>query len=193
MNKNKKHGAIEISSKRSGSETSVVNRRRFLKLAGSVTLGAAAVTTGVGLFPSNSFAATKIGNVGNATLLQMARDIYPHDKIKDKYYQQVVAPLAKESSDNAETLKLIDNGLKQLDKLSVDQHGVAYLKVKRESDRALILKTIENTEFFQKIKGALLMGIYNNPELWPHFGYGGSSWENGGYIDDPAYGKVTWF
>lgn len=192
MNKNNKHETNGASPEADGPETSVVNRRRFLKLAGTVTLGAAAITTGVGLFPSDSFAAKQIGKTGNATLLQMARDIYPHDKIEDKYYQQVVAPLADESSSDEDTLKLIQDGLKQLDKLSVDQYGIAYLKVKKEADRAVILKTIESTGFFQKIKGGLLMGIYNNPELWPHFGYGGSSWEKGGYIDDPAYGKIDW-
>ncbi|MGH1432602.1 MAG: twin-arginine translocation signal domain-containing protein [Neptuniibacter sp.] len=190
MDKNKK--SSDSRSSEPGSEKGQLNRRSFLKGTGAAVFSAAALSSGLGLFSSDTYAAQRIGKHGNATLLQMARDIYPHDKIKDKYYQQVVAPLAKESSDNADTLKLIEDGLKQLDKLAVDQHGVTYLKVKKESDRALILKTIESTGFFQKIKGALLMGIYNNPELWPHFGYGGSSWENGGYIDDPSYGKVDW-
>lgn len=192
MNKNNKHETNDKSSVNDGPESSAVNRRRFLKLAGSVTLGAAAVTSGMGLFPSDSFAAVKIGKTGNETLLQMARDIYPHDKIKDKYYQQVVLPLADESSSDKETLKLIIEGLKQLDKLSVNQYDVAYLKIKKEEDRAAILRTIESSGFFQKVKGGLLMGIYNNPDLWPHFGYDGSVWEKGGHIKDPAYGKVDW-
>ena len=44
------------------------------------------------------------------------------------------------------------------------------------------MRDIQHTLFFATVKGSLLMGIYNNPALWPEFGYGGSSWEQGGYL-----------
>lgn len=168
-----------------------LNRRGFLKGAGGAVLGAAALSTGLGLFSSNSYAAERIGKKGNASLLKMARDVYPHDTLEDKYYQQVMKPLSDESSTDSLTLKLIEDGLNQLDKLSVDQYGMAYLAVKKESDRVVILKTLESTAFFQKVKGALMMGIYNNEELWPRFGYGGSAWEKGGYIYR-GYNDIDW-
>lgn len=167
----------------------VLNRRGFLKCTGAAMVGTAALATG--LFSASSYAAARVGKNGNDTLLKMARDIYPHDTLEDKYYQQVMKPLSDESSNDSLTLTLLEGGLMQLDKLSVDQYGMAYLAVKKESDRAMILKTIESTAFFQKIKGALMMGIYNNEELWPRFGYGGSAWEQGGYIGR-GYNDIDW-
>ena len=189
MDNNKKSTGLlsnEVSSKKIA-----LTRRSFLRNTGAVAFSAAALSSGLGLFSSDSYAATRIGKKGNATLMRMARDIYPHDTLEDKYYQQVMKPLSDESSSDSLTLKLLEDGLQKLDKLSVDQYGMTYLAVKKESDRAVILKSLESTPFFQKIKGDLMMGIYNNEELWPRFGYGGSAWEKGGYINR-GYNDIDW-
>lgn len=187
MNKNKnyqKNLECEV-----GAQAAGVSRRRLLKGAA----GVAALSTGLGIFATNSLAAKQVGRQGNVTLLRMARDIYPHDKLEDKYYQQVMGPLSDQSSSDDKTLKLITDGLARLETLSADRYGTNYLSIQSETDRVKILQSIESTDFFQKIKGSLMMGIYNNSELWPRFGFGGSSWEKGGYVNDPSYGKVDWF
>jgi len=40
---------------------------------------------------------------------------------------------------------------------------------------SLLLQRIEQTAFFQKIRGDLVVSLYNQKELWPKFGYEGSS------------------
>ena len=63
-----------------------------------------------------------------------------------------------------------------------ERHKVPYAEVGWESDRVALLQRIEQSDFFQKIRGDLVVSLYNQKELWPKFGYEGSSAEHGGYI-----------
>ncbi|MFT6471858.1 MAG: hypothetical protein ACJAZ4_002327 [Neptuniibacter pectenicola] len=191
MNKNKKPLFSFRKSSQDFSDTPCTDRREFLAKSGKLALGASAIVVGGGLFSPNSFAAKKIGADANATLLKLARDIYPHDTLEDKYYVQVMSPMADAAEKDAELFKLLAEGVTLLDKTSVDKYGVPYSQIKTEQERVIVLKMLEPTPFFQKIKGALMMGIYNNPEIWPRFGYGGSAWEKGGYINR-GYDAVDW-
>ena len=49
--------------------------------------------------------------------------------------------------------------------------------------RSAVLKKIEDTAFFQQVRSKCVTGIYNNKELWEHFGYEGASTKHGGYIN----------
>jgi hypothetical protein len=60
-----------------------------------------------------------------------------------------------------------------------------------EADRVVLLQGIEQTEFFGKIRGDLVVSLYNQKELWPKFGYEGSSAEHGGYIKR-GFGDIDW-
>lgn len=168
-----------------------MDRRKFLSNAGAVALGTSAVVISGGLFSLDSVAAEKIGANANVTLLKLARDIYPHDTLEDKYYTQVMSPMALEAENNNDLMKLLSEGVNDLDKTSIVLFNKNYTKIKNESDRVIVLKKLESSAFFQKIKGALMMGIYNNEELWPRFGFGGSAWEKGGYINR-GYDKNDW-
>ena len=59
------------------------------------------------------------------------------------------------------------------------------------SDRVAFLRGIEQTDFFQKIRGDLIVSLYNQKELWPKFGYEGSSAEHGGYINR-GFADINW-
>ncbi len=110
-------------------------------------------------------------------LLRMGRDIYPHDAIDDRYYLAPLRPLL-----DAEKA-MMKTGLANLDKLARDAHSKSYVEIVREDDRTSLLRLIQHTEFFQKVRNTLVVGLYNNHELWEaYFGYEGSSWEKGGYL-----------
>ncbi|MAY42794.1 MULTISPECIES: gluconate 2-dehydrogenase subunit 3 family protein [unclassified Neptuniibacter] len=191
MNKNKKSLFSFGKSVNSNADEPCVNRREFLSKTGKIALGASAVVIGGGLFSPESFAAKKIGIHGNATLLKMARDIYPHDTLENKYYVKVMSPMSEAAEKDSDLFKLLAEGVESLDTISVEKFDLKYVDIKSESDRVVVLKSLEASPFFQKIKGALMMGIYNNPELWPRFGFGGSAWEKGGYINR-GYDKNDW-
>lgn len=158
-----------------------LSRRRFLARSTVAAVGAGAL--GSALLSPAAWAAKAIGDHASATLLRMARDIYPHDTLEDKYYAQVMTPLAEQAEKDDDLKALLKDGVAALDAQANRLFGKAYLEVTAEADRVTVLKALEDTPFFQKIRGDLMMGIYNNEELWPRFGYGGSAWEKGGYVN----------
>ncbi|KEA65644.1 Tat (Twin-arginine translocation) pathway signal sequence domain protein [Marinobacterium lacunae] len=166
-----------------------LNRRRFLARSSTAVVGLGMLSSGL-LTPS-AWAAQAVGEHASATLLRMARDIYPHDTLEDKYYAAVLTPLADKANSDADLKKLLTDGVRKLDSRCDKLFARTYLELENEPDRVLVLRAIEDGAFFQRIKGDLMMGIYNNPELWPRFGYGGSAWEKGGYINR-GYDKIDW-
>lgn len=168
-----------------------MSRRGFIAGSGASLVGGVAIFSGIGLFAPDSRAAMQIGGEGNRTLLRMARDVYPHDSLEDKYYQQVMVPLAKQAEADPKLMDLLTTGIAALNQESRARYGTPYLSVETEKERVQVLKAMEASAFFQKIKGDLMMGIYNNPEIWEKFGFGGSSWQHGGYINR-GYDEIDW-
>jgi len=58
-------------------------------------------------------------------------------------------------------------------------------------NRVVLLKEIEQSDFFQKVRGDLIVSLYNQKEVWPRFGYEGSSAEHGGYINR-GFADIDW-
>jgi|SRR5690554_2623176 len=168
-----------------------MSRRGFIAGSGATLVGSVAIFSGTGLFTPDTRAAMQIGEGGNQTLLRMARDVYPHDSLENKYYQQVMVPLAKQAEADPKLMDLLTIGIAALNQESRARYGTPYLNIETEEERVQVLKTIEASAFFQKIKGDLMMGIYNNPEIWEKFGFGGSSWQHGGYIKR-GYDEIDW-
>lgn len=121
-----------------------------------------------------------------ATLLQMARDIYPHDKVADQYYA-----VAVKGYDTEDSKDMIAAGIAELDAAAVAQGHASYLAIGWEKDRVKVLQAIENGAFFQKIRAGLVTGLYNQKEIWPIFGYEGESFSKGGYIDR-GFNDIAW-
>lgn len=121
-----------------------------------------------------------------ATLVQMARDIYPHDKVGDEFY--VVAVKGYDTADNAPG---IEAGIAALDAAAQGKGFGSYLDTGWERDRVDILRGMENSAFFQQIRGGLVTGLYNQKAVWPIFGYEGESFSQGGYIDR-GFDDINW-
>ena len=121
-----------------------------------------------------------------ATLVQMARDIYPHDRIGDRFYVMAVR-----AHDTPETAPAIEDGIALLDGAARGRGFGSYLATAWERDRVEILRGIEDSAFFQQIRGGLVTGLYNQKEVWPVFGYEGESYSKGGYIDR-GFDDINW-
>ena len=121
-----------------------------------------------------------------ATLVQMARDIYPHDQVGDEYY--VAAIKGYDSADAAEG---IEAGVAALDAAASGKGHADYLSMGWERDRVDLLRGMEDSAFFQQIRGGLVTGLYNNKAVWPIFGYEGASFEQGGYINR-GFNDINW-
>ncbi|MBU2358583.1 Twin-arginine translocation pathway signal [Loktanella sp. M215] len=121
-----------------------------------------------------------------ATLTQMARDIYPHDKVADEYYAAAV-----QMYDTNEGAAGIEAGIAALDAAAREAGFDSYLGTLWESDRVKILRGMEETDFFQQIRSGLVTGLYNQKAIWPIFGYEGESYSKGGYINR-GFDDINW-
>jgi hypothetical protein len=125
------------------------------------------------------------------TLVRMARDIYPHDRLDDRYYVLAVKAHDEKAAGDAELKGLIEDGIATLDKLARDKNGAAYADVTDEGARTAVLRDVEADPFFQKVRSGLITGLYNNKEVWPVFGYEGESASKGGYINR-GFNDLDW-
>ncbi|MFK7943095.1 MAG: Twin-arginine translocation pathway signal [Paracoccaceae bacterium] len=121
-----------------------------------------------------------------ATLVQMARDVYPHDRLADKYYA-----ITMKAHDTADSAAMIEEGVAALDKMAADAGHPSYVLTGWEADRTAMLKAIESTPFFGAVRGSMVVGLYNQKEVWGHFGYEGESYSKGGYIDR-GFNDIDW-
>jgi hypothetical protein len=125
------------------------------------------------------------------TLVKVARDIYPHDFLGDSYYITAIKPWDGKAAKDPSLKSLINDGVARLDQEANDRHKVPYVRVQWETDRVALLQRIEQSAFFQKIRGDLVVSLYNQKELWPKFGYEGSSAEYGGYMKR-GFADIDW-
>lgn len=171
-----------------------LDRRGFLRGGGLTAIGVAVVPASTLTLAPIKVYAQQFGTLGvdtGKTLIRMARDIFPHDKLPDRLYAHAVAPHDAAAAKDGATLKLIRDGVATLDANAKKRYGKPYAELPAEPERVELLKEIEASPFFQKIKGDLVTGLYDNKEVWPLLGYEGSSWEKGGYIHR-GFNDIDW-
>ena len=164
-----------------------LTRRQLLSR--SLAAGALAVT-GAGFIaaPNAAWAVevTVITPDQMATLLQMARDIYPHDQVADQF--DAVAVKGYDSEDHK---ALVADGVAALDAAAKAAGFDSYVATGWEEDRVKLLQSIEATPFFGTVRAGLVTGLYNQKEVWPIFGYEGESYSHGGYIER-GFNDIDW-
>lgn len=170
-----------------------LSRRTMLKSAGSGLIVAAITPAGMILGHRNAWSATAetLQPDTFATLVQMSRDIYPHTRLSDKFYAAAVSVLDGAAKADDDVKKSLEDGVAALDEAATKAKGAAYRAIDSEEDRTSVLNEIESSAFFQKVRGNLITGIYNNKEVWPLFGYEGELASKGGYIHR-GFDDVAW-
>lgn len=159
----------------------VVSRRGFL----GRSAGSAALLAAIPMLPARAYAAVtlKTGPASAvATLVRMARDLYPHDRLPNTAYETAVGTIDAQFADDAAKKTTMAQGVKELDAAAVKLKGKPYLAIEKEEDRVAVLKSIETTPFFKAMRSGMITALYNQQALWVKFGYEGSSAEKGGYI-----------
>jgi len=159
-------------------------RRRFL--AGGATTIAAVAVTGAGVLTDASISAGAEApgltpEEANA-LVKLVRDLFPHDRLEDVFYKNAVAPLQAEAARRPSARRLLSEGVAQLNRLASAAGGNSYAELADEKARVSVIKQIENGAFFKKVYGTTVVSLYNQPALWPKFGYEGPSSLMGGYL-----------
>ena len=164
-----------------------LTRRSLLQK--SVTVGAA-FAVGSGFVAAGNAAwaleVMHISPTSMATLIHMARDIYPHDHVANEYYAAAV-----KGYDAADKKDMVDAGIVSLDAAARAKGFASYLDVGWERDRVDILRSMEDSAFFQTVRGGLVTGLYNQKPVWALFGYEGESFSKGGYINH-GFDDINW-
>jgi hypothetical protein len=170
-----------------------VGRRNFLRGGAAAVPAAALAASGLALPPHAAWAqaAQSLKPRSMATLVLMARDIYPHDQIPDRFYINAVIPYDKLAGQDGAVREMLESGVAGLDRDALDRYRLAYLEVPSETDRVALLEGMKYSKFFNKLRSDLVVSFYNQHELWLRFGYEGSSADHGGYIHR-GFNDIDW-
>jgi hypothetical protein len=171
-----------------------VNRRGFLGGSGLAAIGVTVIpVAALTMAPADLYAQTfnVLGADVGKTLIRIARDVFPHDKLSDKYYAAAVAPYEDASTKDPKVKSMLTEGVAALDASATTAHGQRYADIPEEARRVALLEKIEPTPFFQRVKGDLVLGLYNNKEVWLPLGYEGASAEKGGYLKR-GFNDIDW-
>lgn len=155
------------------------SRRGFLQNVGWVTLISLVPGTSLGT-PGNSPDYLSVEYLPQPTaqvLLRMLRLLFPHDAIDDGPYIAVVGTFDQMVAAKPDLFALLNAGVQELN----DAQAEPWLKLKQTKQLEL-LKLIEVKPFFQTVRVTGRFLFYDNKEVWPYFGYEGSSYEHGGYL-----------
>jgi hypothetical protein len=170
-----------------------LSRRGFLA-GGAATIAAVAVGgTNLLADPQAPSATDAVGLNADESraLLKFTRDLFPHDRLEDSFYAKAIAPLQDEAAKDAATRKLLAAGIAQLNASTMASAGKPFADVPDESIRVAAIKKIEGGAFFAKVYGSTMTPLYNQPDLWPKFGYEGPSSALGGYVNR-GFSDIDW-
>ena len=168
-----------------------LSRRGFLqRSAGGFAAAIAITSTGALLNASEAWALDVKGLKPETmkTLILVARDIYPHDKIADRYYAIAMKGYDEKAAGNPQTKAEIEAFVAALDGAAGEG---GYVGRPWEADRVAILK---NQSADPDVRDDPLRpdrSLYNQKEIWPIFGYEGEAFSKGGYIHR-GFDDITW-
>ena len=169
-----------------------LTRRSFLQRSSSVTLASAITVTSAGALLNSAEAwaldVKALKPQTMKTLILLARDIYPHDRIADRFYAIAVKGHDEKAGKDAAHKTLIEGGIAALNKAA---GAKGYLGLGWEEERVKLLRKIEGTPFFQSVRSGLVVSLYNQPDVWPILGYEGESYSKGGYIER-GFNDIDW-
>jgi hypothetical protein len=171
-----------------------LTRRRFLQTSGATAVGVGALQAGMLLIDPRGAWALSLTTLSADTarnLIQMARDLYPHDQLAETFYAKAIEPYDAAAAKTPALKDLLTNGGKELDRLAGEKGAKSYADIPEEAQRVAILKSISATPFFAKVRGDMITALYNQPEVWAKFGYEGPSAPLGGYLHR-GFNDIDW-
>src|SRR5262245_1255377 len=123
-----------------------LDRRQFLAGAGTAAL----VISGAALIHPREAWGLAVKNLKPdtmRTLIKMARDIYPHDRLADRFYAVAMKSYDDKAGSDPATRQMIEENVAGLDELARRRHGVPYVDVGWEGERVALLQQIERGGF----------------------------------------------
>lgn len=164
------------------------SRRKILKM-GVLTATAAYAYSVSGISLMGKSWALSVTSLNEATansLLQISRSIYPHPQLEDLFYAASVESIDASVASNPELRKALEDGIATLIKAA----GGDWTSLNAAKQTEL-LQHVASEPFFQAIRSNMVVSLYDNPKIWPKFGYEGPSFSKGGYINR-GFDDIDW-
>jgi hypothetical protein len=154
-----------------------LQRRDFLLSGVAVSALAAGGSIIFGPGHASAMATSTLDQHTAETLMVMAHELFPHDRLGPQYYAAVVDAIDKDASKDAGLRQLLADGVVKLDAI----RGIPWIQLS-DGARTAALRSIATTEFFTTVRTKTIGALYGNPLVYQMFGYGGPSVQLGGYI-----------
>jgi len=172
------------------------SRRGFLK--GSAATAAVVAAAGGGAL-AQEFRQPEPGRLKPEevrTLVVFTRDLFPHDRLDDSYYERAVKVLEDESAKDGNTRQTLEFGIGWLNEAAKRMESASFAEIKDESRRVAVIERLRFDQsapsgFWDKVYNTTIVSLYNQPEVWPKFGYEGPSSPKGGYLHR-GFDDINW-
>ena len=119
-------------------------------------------------------------------LVGMARAMYPHDRLPDVHYERVVAALDVKAAAEEKVKVLLTEGVGLL--ATTTGRWPREFAGLPEPEQVAALTRLQHTPFFQAVAAEVVVNLYSQHDVWPHFGYEGPAPE--GYLD--TFDDIDW-
>ncbi len=164
------------------------SRRKILKMGVLTATAAYAYSvSGISLMGKSwALTVTSLSQATATSLLQVCRSIYPHPQLEDLFYAASVESIDSSIANNPEMRKALEDGISALIKAA----GGDWTSINAAKQTEL-LQHVASEPFFQAIRGNMVVSFYDNPNIWPKFGYEGPSFSKGGYLHR-GFDDIDW-
>ena len=173
-----------------GEDRGPVSRRGFLQRS-ALGVAAIAVTPAGALLNASEAWGLEVKGLKPETmktLILVARDIYPHDKVPDRFYAVAMKSYDEKAASDPTAKAATEAFVAALDGAA---GAGGYSGLGWEAQRVAVLRAMSSDPMFQTIRGGLVVSLYNNHDLWPIFGYEGESYSKGGYLHR-GFDDIDW-
>jgi hypothetical protein len=122
-------------------------------------------------------------------LVGLTRAMYPHDRLPDVHYERVVAALDEKAAADARMRVLLTEGVGWL-ATTTGRYPSDFGDLP-EREQVAALTRLQETPFFQTVAAEVVVNLYSQHDVWPHFGYEGPSNDKGGYLHR-GFDDIDW-
>jgi hypothetical protein len=119
-------------------------------------------------------------------LIRMTRLLYPHERIDDKVYAEVLDQAMGMVAGDQGFEKLLADANRELNASIAGNFMVA-----SPTAQIAALQAVQDQPYFAAIQGAVSNRLYSHEKIWNMLNYAGPSYQQGGYIDRGA-GDIDW-
>lgn len=157
----------------------LTRRSMLMGTASAAVVGASAlpgqVTAGVIKVSANS--------ADKPLLVRMVQVVYPHSQFPVECYERTADAIMAGADGSAAQAVTFTSGMADLRNAGFEDMDDAAALAHMQS--------IEDTPFFQMVRGTTVVTLYNDHEVWGILGYEGASFDQGGYIDR-GFNDLDW-